>query len=112
MNASRMRRPSAVRPGVGPSGLVGRATAIKGVDALADQLPLGITKEFAAPILGTVGPVTADMIKQNPGVYRVGDLAGISGLEARYDEQLRGTPGVEVDAVGSDGKHRKLFARR
>ncbi|WP_238342924.1 penicillin-binding transpeptidase domain-containing protein [Nocardioides cynanchi] len=95
-----------------PSGLVGRATAIKGVDALADQLPLGITKEFAAPILGSVGPVTADMIKQNPGVYRVGDLAGISGLEARYDEQLRGTPGVEVDAVGSDGKHRKLFATK
>jgi cell division protein FtsI/penicillin-binding protein 2 len=85
---------------------------IKGVDALAGTLPLGITKEFAAPILGTVGPVTAEMIKQNPSVYRVGDVAGLSGLEARYDEQLRGTPGVEVDAVGSDGKHRKLFSTK
>jgi hypothetical protein len=85
---------------------------IKGVDALAGQLPLGITKEFAAPILGTVGPVTADMIKQNPGVYRVGDIAGLSGLEARYDAQLRGTPGVQVDAVGSDGKRHTLFGTK
>ena len=85
---------------------------IKGVDAIAGSLPLGITKEFAAPILGTVGPVTAEMIKKNPGVYRVGDLAGLSGLEARYDEQLRGKPGVQVDAVDSDGKRTKLFATK
>jgi cell division protein FtsI/penicillin-binding protein 2 len=95
-----------------PSSLVGRATAIKGVDALSGQMPLGLTKEFAAPILGTVGPVTADMIKQDPGVYRVGDVAGLSGLEARYDEQLRGTPGVQVDAVASDGTHKTLFTTK
>jgi hypothetical protein len=92
------------------SSLIGRATAIKGVDALAGQLPLGITKEFAAPILGTVGPVTADMIKQSPGVYRTGDIAGLSGLEARYDEQLRGTPGVRVDAVDAQGRRHTVFS--
>ena len=83
---------------------------IKGVDAIAGSLPLAIDKEFAAPILGTVGPVTAEMIKDHPDVYRVGDLAGLSGLEARYDEQLRGRPGVQVDAVTADGKRTKLFA--
>jgi hypothetical protein len=83
---------------------------IKGVDAIAGELPLAITKEFAAPILGTVGPVTAEMIKDNPGVYRVGDVAGLSGLEARYDEQLRGSPGVQVDSVAPDGTRTKLFA--
>ena len=82
---------------------------IKGVDAIAGQLPLAVTKEFAAPILGTVGPVTAEMIKADPGVYRVGDLAGLSGLQARYDEQLRGTPGVEVDTVAADGTRTKVF---
>ena len=76
-----------------PPAVTSGYTHIKGVDAIAGQLPLAITKEFAAPILGTVGPVTAEMIKDNPGVYRVGDVAGLSGLEARYDEQLRGTPG-------------------
>jgi cell division protein FtsI/penicillin-binding protein 2 len=85
-------------------------TRIKGVDAIAGRLPLAITKEFAAPILGTVGPVTAEMIKNHPGVYRVGDEAGLSGLQARYDGQLRGTPGVRVDSVAPDGKRTKLFA--
>ena len=86
---------------------------IKGVDAIAGDLPLGITKEFAAPILGTVGPVTAEMIKQHPGVYRVGDEAGLSGLEARYDEQLRGTPGVTVIATHrGGGKDTRLFTTK
>jgi cell division protein FtsI/penicillin-binding protein 2 len=92
-----------------PPAVTNGYTQIKGVDALAGDLPLGITKGFAAPILGTVGPVTAEMIKKDPEAYRVGDEAGLSGLEARYDEQLRGTPGVEVDAVASDDKRTKLF---
>lgn len=92
-----------------PSAVTAHYTGIKGVDAIAGELPLGITKEFAAPILGTVGPVTAALIKDNPGVYQVGDIAGLSGLEARYDAQLRGTPGVVVTAVDGSGKARTLF---
>ncbi len=92
-----------------PAGVMQRYTRIKGVDAIAGELPLAITKEFAAPILGTVGPVTAEMIKDHPGVYRAGDVAGLSGLQARYDGQLRGTPGVQVAAVAADGKRRTLF---
>jgi len=92
-----------------PSTVMAQYNDIKGVDAIADDVPLGITKEFAAPILGSVGPVTAEIIKDNPGVYSVGDDAGLSGLEARYDEQLRGTPGVAVDAVDPDGKKSTLF---
>ena len=38
-----------------------------------------------------------------------GDLAGLSGLEARYDERLRGTPGVSVVAVPDTGQVRELF---
>ena len=49
------------------------------------------------------------MIEENPDRYQLGDQAGLSGLQARYDEQLAGTPGVVVDAVGSDGKERELF---
>ena len=63
-------------------------------------------------MLGTVGPVTAEMVKDVPGVYRAGDEAGLSGLEARYDEQLRGTPGVPCDAVDAEGSSRELFTRR
>ncbi len=83
--------------------------AIKGARAVTGELPLAPTREFAAPILGTVGEVTAEMIEENPDVYRVGDVAGLSGLQARYDEQLRGTPGLVVEAVSSDNKVRELF---
>ena len=92
-----------------PPAVMAQYNDIPGVDAIAAQIPLGITKEFAAPILGTVGPVTAEIIKDNPGVYAVGDDAGLSGLEARYDEQLRGTPGVVVEAEDSDGNRRTVF---
>jgi cell division protein FtsI/penicillin-binding protein 2 len=92
-----------------PPSVTSQYVHIRGVDAIADQIPLGITKEFAAPILGTVGPVTAEIIKDNPGVYSVGDEAGLSGLEARYDAQLRGTPGLVVDAVDANGKRRNVF---
>lgn len=79
-------------------------SGIKGAVALPTSQALGITKEFAAPILGTVGEVTAEMMKDHPGSYHVGDVAGLNGLEARYDDRLRGTPGTEVDLIGVDGK--------
>lgn len=82
---------------------------IEGVLALAGELPLAPTKEFAAPILGSVGEVTAEMIKDDPDRYQIGDEAGLSGLQARYDDQLQGVPGAVVNAVGSDGKERELF---
>jgi hypothetical protein len=100
-------RQDEVPPGVGTA-----YTRIKGVDAIAGELPLGITKAFAAPILGTVGPVTAEIVKDNPGVYQAGDVAGLSGLEARYDAQLRGKPGVTVTVARQDGGSDTLFRTR
>jgi cell division protein FtsI/penicillin-binding protein 2 len=82
---------------------------VKGGFLVSDDLPLGPTRGFAAPILGTVGEVTAELIEQQPDVYEVGDEAGLSGLQQRYDAQLRGAPGVVVDAVASDDKERELF---
>jgi cell division protein FtsI/penicillin-binding protein 2 len=49
------------------------------------------------------------MVKASGGAYAAGDEAGLSGLQARYDEQLRGTPGVTVAAVAADGASRTLF---
>ncbi|MFB9315692.1 penicillin-binding transpeptidase domain-containing protein [Nocardioides plantarum] len=83
--------------------------AIGGATLVSAKEPLAVSRGFAAPILGTVGPVSAEMIAKDPGRYQAGDVAGLSGLQARYDEQLQGTPGVVVDAVGSDGNERELF---
>jgi cell division protein FtsI/penicillin-binding protein 2 len=83
--------------------------AIPGAVAQHTSASLAPTKGFAAPILGSVGPVTAEMVKKDPAAYRPGDVAGISGLEARYDDQLRGTPGTVVDAVEGDGTTTQIF---
>jgi cell division protein FtsI/penicillin-binding protein 2 len=96
-----------------PDALIGRVSAIKGARAISDHLPLAPTKDFAAAILGTVGPATAEIIKKSKGRLRVGDDAGLSGLEARYDEQLGGVPGVKVSALpakGSTAGPRVLFS--
>ncbi len=90
------------------AGVPARLQAIPGAVAIEDTLPLAPTREFARPILGTVGAVTAEIVEKSRGVYRAGDEAGLSGLQARYDEQLRGTVGVRIDAVAADGERRPL----
>jgi cell division protein FtsI/penicillin-binding protein 2 len=82
---------------------------IAGGRLIAGSLPLAPTREFAAPLLGRVGEVTAEMIEEDPGRYQAGDVAGLSGLQARYDDTLRGTPGVKVDTVDDGGARYELF---
>lgn len=87
-----------------------RDSSIRGLLLVADDLALAPTRDFAAAILGRVGPVTAEMVEEDPEAYRAGDVAGVSGLQARYDDQLRGTPGVLVEAVAAgSARRRELF---
>lgn len=81
---------------------------IPGAVRLDDEVPLAPTREFAAPILGVVGDATAEAIEQSDGAVAAGDEVGLSGLQARYDDQLRGTPGLRVSATG-EGADRTLF---
>ncbi|MGW5238482.1 penicillin-binding transpeptidase domain-containing protein [Monashia sp. NPDC004114] len=66
---------------------------------------LGPTRTWAAPILGSVGEATAEQVAKSNGRLEAGDDVGQNGLEYRYDEQLRGKPGLSVQAVrhGADG---------
>lgn len=79
--------------------------AVPGAVRLEDQLPLAPTPTFAAPVLGKVGPVTKEMVDASGGRLKAGDVAGRSGLQAAYEEQLRGRPSLTVRAVkpGADG---------
>ena len=92
--------------------LLGRVAAIPGARAISDHLPLATSKDFAAALLGTVGPVTAELVKASDGRLEPGDDAGLSGLQLRYDEQLAGTPGAVIRATpakGTSGESRVLF---
>ena len=81
---------------------------IPGAVRLEDTVPLAPTREFAAPILGTVGEATQEVVEGSDGEIVPGDVVGLSGLQARYDDQLRGTPGVRVSATGGEAD-RTLF---
>ena len=83
---------------------------IDGGGVVRDTLPLAPTREFARPVLGTVGPVTAEIVQKSDGAYQAGDEAGLSGLEARYDDRLRGTPGAKVSVVDAKGQAQQVFS--
>jgi len=59
---------------------------------------------FARALLGTVGPVTKQRMDARPGRYAVGDQVGFGGLQERYDDRLRGTPGTSVTVPGANGE--------
>jgi cell division protein FtsI/penicillin-binding protein 2 len=62
----------------------------------ADKLDLAPTREFARALLGSVDPAQADDLKAHPDRYAAGDLVGHGGLQGRYDDRLRGAPGLTV----------------
>lgn len=99
------------REGEVPTAVVTGLREIEGAHQVGDEIALAPSREFAAPILGRVGPVTAEMVEKDPDAYRPGDVAGVSGLQARYDAQLRGSVGRMVEAVPSDAgvRSRELY---
>ena len=62
------------------------------------SFPEGVGREYNGPasarmLLGSVGPVTADDLKELGAPYQTGDWTGHgNGLEAAFERQLAGTP--------------------
>lgn len=85
--------------------------AVPGALAVEDQRPLAPTREFARALLGTAGPATAEIIEASEGAVVAGDVAGLSGLQRQYDEQLRGRPGLTVVLRRTDtGEQTAVFS--
>jgi penicillin-binding protein 2 len=75
----------------------------KGLDVLADcngfyrqeRTIRSYPHQSAANALGYIGEISKTQLEKSAeGYYEQGDLVGISGLEASYEEYLRGTKGV------------------
>jgi cell division protein FtsI/penicillin-binding protein 2 len=80
----------------------------------------GSGREYNGPasariLLGSVGPVTADDLKELGAPYQTGDVTGHgNGLEAAFERRLAGTPSGEVRLVGTrgeDGEAAKVLHR-
>lgn len=85
---------------------------IPGAVQIADQMSLAPSRSFGQPLLGVVGEATAEIVEKSKGEVAAGDMVGLSGLALRYDAQLRGKPGVRVEAVAAEAgaKPRELFS--
>ena len=83
--------------------------ASPGVLLVDDALPLAPTRQFASELLGRAGEATAEIVEASEGAIVAGDQAGLSGLQRQYDDQLRGTPGLAVEIVGTDETVRDAF---
>lgn len=76
-------------------------TAIRGGVAYDGEQMLAPTREFARPVIGTVGAATEEAVDDSQGTVVTGDQVGLSGLQRRYDASMRGTPGVRVQRVAA-----------
>lgn len=76
--------------------LSSKIRAIRGALLIKTTSMLAPTYDFARPIIGTVGEATKEDVDQSGGAVVAGDQVGLSGLQKRYDTQMRGTPGVRV----------------
>jgi cell division protein FtsI/penicillin-binding protein 2 len=78
-----------------------RLDSIDGSAALEDELPLAPSRDFAAALLGTVREATAEDIEKSEGKIVQGEMVGTSGLQAAYNDDLSGTPGLTISAVAA-----------
>lgn len=67
--------------------------------------PLG---EAAAQLIGYVGTISADDLKDNPELPSDGQI-GRAGLEAVFDEQLRGHAGGRLTIADESGKEKEVL---
>ncbi|MEV6344885.1 penicillin-binding transpeptidase domain-containing protein [Actinoplanes sp. NPDC051851] len=57
---------------------------------------LAPTSYFARALLGQVGDATKEDLEKRPETLALGDQVGHGGLQEKYDDQLRGAPGLQV----------------
>ncbi len=62
------------------------------------------TEQLGAHVVGRVGPITADALKELGPSYVAGDIVGLSGLERVYETRLAGTASHTIDLVNENGK--------
>ncbi|MBV9409966.1 MAG: penicillin-binding protein, partial [Acidimicrobiia bacterium] len=85
--------------------------AVPGVVFQTATVDLAPTPTFALPVLGKVGPATADALKTAGPGFEATDNVGLNGLEGLYQQRLAGAPSGSVQVVDANGRTlRQLFS--
>lgn len=67
-------------------------------------------KELASHVLGYISEMTSEELEQYKSQgYKLGDLAGKSGIEKQYESFLKGTKGVRTEARDNLGRVREIL---
>ena len=83
---------------------------VRGVSFQRSKGELGASNLLGSQLIGSVGEITADRLKELGAPYRVGDTVGLSGLQAAYETRLAGTPNAAI-VLELDGKVVKTVKR-
>lgn len=86
--------------------LAERAREFPGVQVTEASIRRYPRGRLAAHLLGYVGPVTKEQLQANKNGLHLGDQVGQAGIEARYDNLVRGRDGLASLRVDSLGRPR------
>ena len=84
--------------------------AVPGTEFQLEPTRTAITRQLAAHAVGSVGPITAQELKQLGPPYTASSVVGQSGLEAAEERTLAGTPATHVDVADAAGTPLKRLA--
>ncbi len=84
---------------------------IPGILFQETQIRGGPSEGYAQHVLGRTGDITAELLDELGPTYAAGDRVGLTGLEARFERQLAGTPSGEVQIVDEDGEAIRVLER-
>ncbi|MFF0989976.1 penicillin-binding transpeptidase domain-containing protein [Kocuria nitroreducens] len=79
-----------------------QTAAVPGLRVVEDEMPLAPARGFAADLLGGVAEATAEDVADSGGELAPGATIGRGGVQERFDDRLRGTPGVVVEEIGEE----------
>ena len=65
-------------------------------------------RKIGGNLLGSVGPVSPDILKRNPH-YVAGDYIGLTGVESSYEDELKGVKGMIVKERDTHGTPKGAF---
>jgi cell division protein FtsI/penicillin-binding protein 2 len=81
---------------------------VPGTQFEASPRTVAITKQLSAHLVGTVGPITAQQLKQLGSPYDASSSVGQAGIQASEERTLAGTPTTHIDV---ESAHGALLAR-